>query len=262
MIAVTGNAATSIAMREAVLKGVPKAIWRRAYEAADRVTLGTAETLTVRRDKAIKAFAGFGVTPDQIFASLEVGGLDDIGLEEISILTAMFKSIKSEEAKVESYFPARVDPLAARQAARGTARAALEQDRIAKPAADPTPDEQVTADGEVKEQPMTRDDMVEDVAKRAAADERKAKREAAAAAKAAKAAPEPEQQPGLDLDAAGEDIAEDPKWGAIIRQIRADYPSGEEAVLDLWSAELDQMKAEDNDLFQSVMQELAAAPKE
>jgi len=124
MIAVTGNAACSVAMREAVLKGVPKAIWRSAYEAAEMINFGKAETLAVRRDKAIAAFGGFGVTPDQIFAALELGGLDDIGLEEIATLTAMFFAIKNEEATVESYFPPKAtDPLSARAAARGVTKA-------------------------------------------------------------------------------------------------------------------------------------------
>lgn len=123
MIAVTGNAACSVAMREAVLKGVPKAIWRAAYEAAERVNFGKAETMVVRRGKAISVFGGFGVTPEQIFACLDVGGLDDIGLEEIATLTSMFLAIKNEEATVEAYFPQKVDPIAARRAASGTSRA-------------------------------------------------------------------------------------------------------------------------------------------
>jgi ribosome modulation factor len=121
MIVVTGNAACAIALREAVLKGVPKALWRRAYDAAEGVIAGDVKTLTERREGAIKAFAAWGVTPDQIFAALEVEGLDDIGLDEIGTLTAMFKAIKSGEQAVEEYFPAKVDAKAAVDAAKGTA---------------------------------------------------------------------------------------------------------------------------------------------
>jgi ribosome modulation factor len=121
MIVVTGNAACAIALREAVLKGVPKALWRRAYDAAESVIAGDVKTLTERRENAVKAFAAWGVTPDQIFAALEVGGLDDIGLPEIGTLTAMFKAIKSGEQAVEDYFPAKVDAKAAVDAAKGTA---------------------------------------------------------------------------------------------------------------------------------------------
>lgn len=121
MIVVTGNAACAIALREAVLKGVPKALWRRAYEAAEGVIAGDVKTLTERREGAIKAFAAWGVTPDQIFAALEVEGLDDVGLDEIATLTAIFKSIKAGEQQVEDYFPAKKDAKAGVEAAKGTA---------------------------------------------------------------------------------------------------------------------------------------------
>lgn len=121
MIVVTGNAACSIALREAVLKGVPKALWRRAYEAAENVIAGDVKTLTERREGAIRAFAAWGVKPEQIFAALEVDGLDDVGLDQIATLTAIFKAIKAGEQQVEDYFPAKTDAKAGVDAAKGTA---------------------------------------------------------------------------------------------------------------------------------------------
>lgn len=105
MIVVTGNAACSVAMREAILKGVPKAIWRGAYEAAERVIAGDVKTLKVRRDDAIKAFFAFGVTPEMICATLDVAGVEDIDLDEIATLISMFKAIKAGDEKAETYFP-------------------------------------------------------------------------------------------------------------------------------------------------------------
>lgn len=121
MILVTSNAACSIALREAILKGVPKALWRAAYDAADAVICGDVKTLSVRRADALKAFATFGVTPDQIFASLDVEGSDEITPDHIGTLTAMFKAIKAGEVEPEEYFPAKVDAKAAASAAKGTA---------------------------------------------------------------------------------------------------------------------------------------------
>lgn len=129
MIAVTGNAAASVAMREAVLKGVPKAIWRKAYEAAEHVIKGDVKTLTVRRADVIKAFAAFGVAPDQIFACIEVAGIDDVGIEEIGILTAIYKAIRSGEAMPEEYFPPSTIAAKATEAARGTARGTARKDQ-------------------------------------------------------------------------------------------------------------------------------------
>ena len=136
MITVTGNAAASIAMREAILKGIPKAVWRKAYERCEGVIAGDVQTLNERRDNAIKAFAVWGVKPEQIFAALEVGGLDDIGLDELGTLVAMHKAIKGGEQKVEDYFPARSNGDDAVNAAKGTAAklGALAQEGEKRPA--------------------------------------------------------------------------------------------------------------------------------
>jgi hypothetical protein len=105
MIIVTGNAACAIAKRNAILGGVPRAAWGKGYEAAISVLAGDVKTLTERRDRALKAFAAFGVAPEQVFAALEVGGIDDVTLEHMPTLIAMHSSLKSGEATVEEMFP-------------------------------------------------------------------------------------------------------------------------------------------------------------
>lgn len=105
MIIVTGNAACSIAKRNAILAGVPKAVWQEAYEVALKTVKGDVKTLPERRAAAFKAFMAFGVKPEQIFAALEVEGEEDIGLDEIATLLSMHKAIKDGEQKVEDYFP-------------------------------------------------------------------------------------------------------------------------------------------------------------
>lgn len=104
MIIVTSNAAASIAKRNAILGGIPKGVWRQAYAAVERVVVGDVATLAVRRQEAMKAFAGFGVKPEQVFAALDVGGLDDIGMEEMTTLIGMHAALKSGEATVEEMF--------------------------------------------------------------------------------------------------------------------------------------------------------------
>ncbi len=121
MITVTGNAAASIAMREAILKGIPKAVWRKAYDHCEKVIAGDVATLNVRRDEALKAFAVWGIKPEQIFAALEIEGIDGIGLDEIATLVAMHKAIRAGEQKVEDYFPAKANASDAVEAAKGTA---------------------------------------------------------------------------------------------------------------------------------------------
>lgn len=107
MIIVTGNAACSIAKRNAILGGVPKAIWRRAYAEAERVIAGDVTTLNVTRDKAVRAFATYGVKPEQVFAAIGVRGIDDISIEHIPTLRGMFSAIKNGETTVEEVFAVR-----------------------------------------------------------------------------------------------------------------------------------------------------------
>ena len=107
MIIVTGNAACSIAKRNAILAGVPKPVWRQAEDAVRKVVAGTIETLGVKREKSIKAFAHYGVKPEQIYASLGLTGADDIGVEHIPILRGMYAALKNGEATVEEMFDPR-----------------------------------------------------------------------------------------------------------------------------------------------------------
>lgn len=104
MIIVTGNAACAIAKRNAVLGGVPKGVWRRAYEYAAQVIAGTAETLVVTREKTMKAFAAFGVAPDRVCAALGLAGVDDIKVEHVPTLRGMYAALKNGEATVEEMF--------------------------------------------------------------------------------------------------------------------------------------------------------------
>lgn len=104
MIAVTGNAANSIAKRNAILGGIPRGVYWPSYLAARSIICGTVQTLVVNREKTYKAFASFGITPAQIFELLEVGGDADIGLDQIAQLRAVFASIRNNETTIEEAF--------------------------------------------------------------------------------------------------------------------------------------------------------------
>jgi hypothetical protein len=78
MIGVTGNAASSIALRNAILKGVPKVIWDPIYRAARASVMGDFKTLGNRRAEAIKRFLPYGVTQAMIVEFLGVTGVQDI----------------------------------------------------------------------------------------------------------------------------------------------------------------------------------------
>jgi hypothetical protein len=123
MIIVTGNAACSIAMRNAILAGVPKPLWRKAYDSVQATITGDVTTLSENREKALKALAAFGVKPEQIFASLGKEGLEDITVDDIGLLRGMYAALKNGEATVEEMF-------------FGTVKSASQHEKIENPLSD------------------------------------------------------------------------------------------------------------------------------
>jgi hypothetical protein len=104
MIAVTANAACSIALRNAILKGVPKALWVEVYEAAIRTVRGTEESLGKRREAALAEFAKLGVKREQVFAKLGVAGVEDIALDHLVVLRGIYTAINEGEITPEEAF--------------------------------------------------------------------------------------------------------------------------------------------------------------
>lgn len=106
MIGVTGNAASSIALRNAILKGVPKAFWDDMYQAARAVVMGDFSTLANRRADALKAFISLGISNEQVFAKLGVEGAHDITLEHLVTLRGLITALKEGDTTPEQAFAA------------------------------------------------------------------------------------------------------------------------------------------------------------
>lgn len=104
MIGVTGNAAASIALRNAILRMVPKAFWEPIYQASREVALGTSQPIANRRARALEIMQKFGVTPDMIFAKFEIKGVEDITIEHLELINACRNSIKDGQATAEELF--------------------------------------------------------------------------------------------------------------------------------------------------------------
>lgn len=131
MVTVTGNAAVSIASRNAILAGIPQALWLPLYEAARMAAVGDVTTLATRRGNALAWFGKVGVSPEQIFARLEVAGVEDIGIEQLETLVGIKTAIRRGDVTPESAFApvhdsgrgtagAPVDGLAAKLAERAS----------------------------------------------------------------------------------------------------------------------------------------------
>ena len=101
---VTGNAACSIALRNAVFATIPSALTDEIYEKTKEVARGTAETLVGRRTKAVECFKGWGVTDKKLCEALGVAKIEDIDLEKLTALTGMKAAIKNGESTVKDLF--------------------------------------------------------------------------------------------------------------------------------------------------------------
>jgi len=116
MIAVTANAAASIAMRNAIFACVPRALVGPLYEAAVKVAEGDETTLEATRVTVLEYFARLGVSEERVLRAIGKAGIDDIGLAAIRILKGFATSIRDGEASVETVFPEKpVMPDAGRQ---------------------------------------------------------------------------------------------------------------------------------------------------
>ena len=104
MIGVTGNAACSIALRNAILRGIPKAIWRPIYSAARQVAIGDATTLNNRRATVLEEFQKMGAKPEDVFAYLEIKGAEDMNLDHVTQLRHLFVAVRDGSTTLDEAF--------------------------------------------------------------------------------------------------------------------------------------------------------------
>lgn len=101
MVVTTGNAASSIAFRNAVFKVIPRALVMRVYREARQASLGKAGTMTQKRQNAVAWFMKAGATEAQVFSLLSVKGMDDIGEDQLIQLRALRNTLEAGEQSIE-----------------------------------------------------------------------------------------------------------------------------------------------------------------
>ena len=135
MVGMTGNAASSIALRNATLGGIPRALWDDIYQAARHVVIGDVKTIATKRANAVEAFKPFGVVESQLCAAIGVSGRNDIGPDQLVQLAGWLNAIKDGEVDPEEIFkpvpkstpanatpaPAKLDAFASNGAKNGDA---------------------------------------------------------------------------------------------------------------------------------------------
>ena len=104
MQVVTGNAACSIAFRNAVLAVIPKAVTKRVINEVKQVALGQSIDLEQSRQNVIQYFAKLGVKQEQLFLYLGVKSVQDIDKQKIFELRATANAIKEGTTTVEECF--------------------------------------------------------------------------------------------------------------------------------------------------------------
>jgi len=110
MVTVTANAASSIALRNAVFKVIPSAFWRPLFLECKRVAVGDVQTLVSRRDKMLAHFQQLGVRREQVFEQLGIGGVEDITLDHLATLRGLATALRDGDTTVEEAFPSKVQP--------------------------------------------------------------------------------------------------------------------------------------------------------
>lgn len=105
MITVTGNAANSIAYRNAVFAVIPKAVVDKVYKAAQKSITGdlsNEEKLIKRRTDAINYFNDeWGITETEVIKLCGKQTVQQIKADEIALLLGMVQSLKDGDTTVD-----------------------------------------------------------------------------------------------------------------------------------------------------------------
>jgi hypothetical protein len=101
MIVVTGNAACSIALRNAIFKVVPFGMAKGVYEKALEIVKGDASSLVQRRGGAVSWFVKAGATEAQVLQAIERESVEDITLDDLVTLQGLRTAIKDGESSIE-----------------------------------------------------------------------------------------------------------------------------------------------------------------
>lgn len=140
MQVVTGNAAASIAFRNAVLAVIPKAVTKKVVNEVKQVAIGQAIDLETARTNCLQNFAKAGVTEQMILDYLGINSIADIDKEAIFELRATWTAIKEGTTTVQESFIA--PALEAKKEAKAKKKATTAEDKASKALAQATSNNQ------------------------------------------------------------------------------------------------------------------------
>lgn len=109
MQVVTGNAASAIAFRNAVLKVVPKAVTKNVIDKVKNVALGQSIDLETVRQRLVGYYAKLAVPIDQLLSYLGITDIQEMDKEKCFELKALANAIKEGTTTVKESFAAHTE---------------------------------------------------------------------------------------------------------------------------------------------------------
>ena len=131
MITLASNAGGSIALRDALFKVIPGAVWKPVYEACVKIAIGDAKTFSSKRDRIVDKLKTMGVKEANIPLVCGKQKISELVLDDLETLIGLGTAMKEGEITVENAFP---DPKVETKISLGEKPKAEE-----KPAAETTP---------------------------------------------------------------------------------------------------------------------------
>lgn len=104
MVVVTGNAAASVALRNAIFTVVPRAYVSDIFEHCKRVAAGDRGSLDQAKADWVKWFGSRGIRQEQVLELLGRKGLEDVSLEDITTLQGLSTALAEGETTLEDLF--------------------------------------------------------------------------------------------------------------------------------------------------------------
>lgn len=104
MVTMTVNAACALAKRNAILQGIPKALWVGFYELARKTAVGDDKTLISRRTSMMSYFQKMNVSAETITAFLDRSTVEEITLDDLAVLKGIATAIKEGAVTVDKAF--------------------------------------------------------------------------------------------------------------------------------------------------------------
>ena len=105
MRVVVAKAAQSKAMRDAIFRVVPKSLCKPLVAKARQIIAGSARPLVVRREQVANWLKKLSIDDARIFAALDVAGIEEMGEDELELLTGIRTALKDNDITLDEAFP-------------------------------------------------------------------------------------------------------------------------------------------------------------